>query len=736
MLKYILKIIFTVLLINGAFAQDATISAKISPSDGCDLTVNEQIAVVVLNNSSAPIPGNTIVVKYTVNGGTAVAQTLGTLLAGGTTWNFNFTVLADLSACNTDFTIVTWVEYGLDVNNNNDTLTFTVRNDCTIVPGQVDISELVCDGNNTNTLNLNGWSHGTITNWVFSIDNGTTWSPIANTTTGHTFNNLTNETQYAVEIDGGFCPNDVSGVATITIQPIPVGGVINGPSALCISSANGTLTLSGNSSGVLDWEASTDNGTTWTSIGNTTTTENFSGLTQTTLFRALIDVGVWANVYSASHEVFVEEASAAGVLETDTLICEGEALNLVLGTSIGAVDEWESSTDGISWNPIVTAPVNTYNTGGLTASTYYRVSVVNGICPSNLSNEVYVQVQTDILTGTISGGVSTCAANASGVLTISGNTGSVIEWESSIDGGTNWTTIVNTSTTENYSNLAQTTWYRALIEGGACTDKFTDTAFIIVSPNTVPGVLSADASICEGLSYTLSLTGNIGAVTSWESSSDGISWTSINSTDSSYTVSSALNSTSYRVIVKNGICDEDTTNTVFVDVYPSPVADAGVDVSILEGDSIMLNGSGGVVGAWSADPSLSDITVYNPIASPIVTTTYYLTVISEDGCFDSDQVVVNVGPPIPNLDIKNVITANNDGFNDTWIIEGIEGYPSMSVRVYNIYGKLVLEDDDYKNDWRGDYNSKMLPNGTYLYVVMPGGTEDIFKGNLTILGDE
>src|SRR5690554_7487002 len=95
------------------------------------------------------------------------------------------------------------------------------------VPGQVDISELVCDGNNTNTLNLNGWSHGTITNWVFSIDNGTTWSPIANTTTGHTFNNLTNETQYAVEIDGGFCPNDVSGVATITIQPIPVGGVIN-----------------------------------------------------------------------------------------------------------------------------------------------------------------------------------------------------------------------------------------------------------------------------------------------------------------------------------------------------------------------------------------------------------------------------------------------------------------------------------------------------------------------------
>jgi gliding motility-associated-like protein len=724
------------LLVNSSFAQDAAISAAISPASGCDLTANEQVAVVVLNNSSAPIGGGSIVVKYTINGSVPVSQTLGTLLAGGATWNFSFTVQADLTGCNTDFDIVTWIEYGSDINNNNDTLVWTVRNDCTIIPGQVDNNELVCDGNNTNTLNLNGWLHGTITNWVFSEDNGVTWTAIANTTTSQTFTNLTNETQYAVEIDGGICPNDVSGIAIITIQPLPVGGTLSGPSALCISSASGTINLSGNSAGVLDWETSTDNGVTWSGIGNITASENFSGLTQTTQYRALIDGGACADVYSDTHEVFIEEASDAGILETDTVLCENEALDIVLGTSLGSVDEWESSSDGTTWNTITAATANTYNTGSLLSSTYYRVSVVNGICPSEFSNEVFVQVQPDIVAGTIGGGASTCASNATGTLTLTGNTGSVVQWESSTDEGATWVNIINTTNGENYASLSQTTWYRALIEGGACADKYSDTAYVIVSPNTVAGILSADATICEGESYTLNLTGNVGAVVSWEFSSDGSTWTIINSTDSSFTIPSVDSPNFYRVIIKSGVCDADTSNTIFVDVFSAPLADAGSDLDILEGDSIALNGSGGLFGMWSADPTLSDSTIYNPIASPTVTTNYFLTVISSDGCFDTDVVTVTVGPPIPPLDVKNVITRNGDGFNDQWIIQGAEAFPNIAVKVYNIYGNLVFESDDYQNDWGGEFNDKSLPNGTYLYIVMPGGTEDVLKGNLTILGNE
>lgn len=724
------------ILTGGVYAQDAALTSVIGPADGCDLG-NESISIVVLNNSSMPnpIPGGTITLHYSVNGGPTVSQPLVAMLNTGATWNFTFDVPSDFSTCNYDFNVVTWLEYGADVDPTNDTLSWAVRNDCTIVPGQVDSDELVCDGINSNTLNLNGWQHGTITNWIYSEDNGATWNSIPNTTTSHGFNNLTDETQFAVEIDGGHCPNATSGFATITIQPTPVGGSLTGPAALCISSANGTIDLTGNSGAVLDWETSIDNGTTWIGIGNTTTQENFSGLTQTTMYRALIDGGVCADVYSSIHEVYIEEATVAGTLETDTLICENQAVNLVLSGNVGAVDDWESSVDGTNWSPI-TNTSTTHGTGPLSTPTYYRVNVTNGICPADQSNQVFVDVQENITPGTISGGTATCAANASGALTLNGNNSPVIHWEQSTNQGANWNIISNTSNTENYSSLSQTTWYRVLVDGGVCSDQHSDTAFIVVSPISVGGTLTGDTSICYGDPFTLSLTGNVGDVSFWESSADGVSWTTINNTDSSYTIPSVTSPNYYRVIVKSGVCAEDTSNQAFVQVLSLPVVDAGTDANILQGDSVELNGSGGVLALWSADSTLSDTTIYNPVASPLETTDYYLTVISLDGCFNSDTVTVNVGPPIPSLDVKNLITPNNDGFNDTWIIEGIEAFPNMAVKVYNIYGVLVFEDEDYKNDWGGIYGSKLLPNGTYLYIVMPGGTEDILKGNLTILGDE
>ena len=101
-------------------------------------------------------------------------------------------------------------------------------------------------------------------------------------------------------------------------------------------------------------------------------------------------------------------------------------------------------------------------------------------------------------------------------------------------------------------------------------------------------------------------------------------------------------------------------------------------------------------------------------------------------------MTVQVDPAIDStaFDIKNVITANNDGFNDAWIIEGILSYPQTFVVIYNVYGKELYSSNDYMNDWEGTYEGSRLPNGTYYYTVIPGGTEQEFKGTLTILGDE
>lgn len=737
--KYFLSLII-ILSFTFGYGQDATVSAKISPVNGCNHTANEVVNVIVLNTGSAPIFSGTLVAKYQVNGGTIQTESLSTNIpgGGGNTWNCNFSVKADLSACDTDFHIKAWVESAGDPNPANDTLSWVVRNDCTVVPGQVVTDATVCSGNNNNTLNLTGWSHGSIANWIYSEDNGATWNSVSNTTPSESPSNLTQTREYAVAIDGGYCVNDTSAYATLTVQPNPIGGILDTPAdSLCITNAAGAIHLTGNNQPVLNWQSSTNNGITWTNIANVSTSQNFIGITQTTLYRAKIDGGVCPDVYSDTMQIYVEQASVAGVLKKDTLLCKNDDVDLNLVGSTGTVYDWQSSVDGTNWNPASGNPQGTlYNTGSLTTSTYYKVNVTNGICGSDLSNQVYVQIQQPKDGGTISGDTNVCAANANGSLTLTMNTGNVLNWESSTDNGASWIPISNTTTSNLYSSIGQTTLYRAKIDGEVCPDVYSDTAAVIVSPVSDAGAINGKNSVCLGRADSLYLLNNVGGVIKWQYSTDGNTWMDLSSNDSSHIVHPVDQPYYYRVIVKSGVCDDDTTSLFMIDTLMPPVANAGPDVTIYEGDSTQLDGSGGSFGVWTPGGSLSDSTIYHPIASPDETTTYTLYVVGMNGCFAKDEVTISSGNPVPPFDVKNVITPNKDGYNDTWFIQGWQKFPSISVYVYNIYGQEVYSNKDYKNDWAGEYKGKPLPDGTYMYVVKPEGSKSVYKGNLTILGNE
>ena len=80
----------------------------------------------------------------------------------------------------------------------------------------------------------------------------------------------------------------------------------------------------------------------------------------------------------------------------------------------------------------------------------------------------------------------------------------------------------------------------------------------------------------------------------------------------------------------------------------------------------------------------------------------------------------------------NVFTPNGDGINDLLRFDLIEIYPGSKLQIFNRWGKLLFEDNSYKNDWDGeDYKE-----GTYFYVLDindPKGIQDIFKGTFTII---
>jgi hypothetical protein len=108
--------------------------------------------------------------------------------------------------------------------------------------------------------------------------------------------------------------------------------------------------------------------------------------------------------------------------------------------------------------------------------------------------------------------------------------------------------------------------------------------------------------------------------------------------------------TTYRLEVSTPDgCFEDTTVTVSV---TQPSVSVGADKTISCGNSVSfdplytnLKSTGTLSYRWTPSTGLSNDTIPNPVASPLVTTTYVLTVTSSAGCSGSDAVVVNVTSP-------------------------------------------------------------------------------------------
>ncbi len=105
----------------------------------------------------------------------------------------------------------------------------------------------------------------------------------------------------------------------------------------------------------------------------------------------------------------------------------------------------------------------------LLSGTYY----IKAATPQGCFDIKPVVVITDPLAvgGTITPPISMiCVPTNNGTLTLGGYTGSVIRWEQSNDNGTTWTPIANITPSLTYTNLAQTTQYRAVVHSGICAD--------------------------------------------------------------------------------------------------------------------------------------------------------------------------------------------------------------------------------------------------------------------------
>ncbi|PTX58934.1 gliding motility-associated-like protein [Kordia periserrulae] len=106
---------------------------------------------------------------------------------------------------------------------------------------------------------------------------------------------------------------------------------------------------------------------------------------------------------------------------------------------------------------------------------------------------------------------------------------------------------------------------------------------------------------------------------------------------------------------------------------------------------------------------------------------HVVTVADINGCGEvSEEVVV--------IDYIKFVTPNNDGYNDTWHIIGIETLPNSVVYIFDRYGKLLKTLRATDPGWDGTYRGRRMPSSDYWFLAEIKDGPDSFdvKGHFTL----
>ena len=508
------------------------------------------------------------------------------------------------------------------------------------------------------------------------------WTPAFDTTT---------TTTYTFTPDANQCADTADLEVAITALTAPDFTAI---SAICIGSVNPLLNTS-------------INGITgaWTPAFDPTTT---------TTYTFTPDANQCAD--TADLEVAITPLTVPDFTAIDS-ICNGDA-NPLLNTSINGITG--------SWSPAFNA----------TATTLYTFTPDANQCAD--TNVISVDVNQKIAP-TFTHLTTICEGSTSPLISTSneGVTG-------------NWTPAFNNT---------ETTSYTFTPFAGQCAESASQT--INVNPLTTPTFTQIDP-ICVG-DVLLSLP------TTSTNGTDG-SWSPVinNTATTEYT---------FTPTPIAGICFEEIKMTIVVLLQITPLF-TPIDPICIGSTLAALpsTSNGGVTGVWSpvidnlvtttytftpdanqcADPARMTIVV-----NPISTLTISATILSED--FDANQIIsvtatggsgtyeyqLDGGAWLSNAVFENVLgcnehtvavrdalgcstipeekvmimaypkffTPNGDGFNDSWNIDCLAGDPSAVIRIFDRYGKLLIQFKPSQNAWNGTFNGAQLTGTDYWFVV-------------------
>ncbi len=539
---------------NGvSFAPNSTATYTVTGTDIDGCTNTDQVIVTV-----KALPNTQAGTDVTVCAGQSVTLTA----TGGVTFSWDLGVSNGISFIPTSTATYTVTGTSASGCTKTDQVVVTVN---TLPNVQAGTDLTVCNGQSV-TLSGSGASSYS---WNLGVTNGTSFVPTSTTTytvTGTDVNGCTNTDQVIVNVNT--LPNVQAGTDLT---------VCNGQS----------VTLSGSGASSYSWNLGVTNGTSFVPTSTTTYTvtgTDVNGCTNTD--QVIVNVNALPNVQAGN----------------DLTVCNGQSVTLS-----------GSGASSYSWNLGVTNGTSFVPT----STTTYTVT---GTAANGCTNTDQVVVNVNALPN-VQAGTDLTVCNGQSV-TLSGSGASSYSWNLGVINGTSF--VPSSTTTYTVTGTAA--------NGCANTDQ------VIVNVNALPNVQAGtDVTVCNGQSVTLSGSG--ASTYSWNLGvTNGTSF--VPSSTTTYTVTGTD---------VNGCTN---TDQVIVYVNSLPNVQAGTDVTVCNGQSVILFGSGASSYSWN-------LGVINGTSFvPTSTTTYTVTGTDVNGCTNTDQVVVNVNA-LPNVQAGTDLTVCN-----------------------------------------------------------------------------
>lgn len=529
--------------------------------------------------------------------------------------------------------------------------------------------------------------------------------PDANGTLGGLPDEVDSDGLIINEIAGYTIPLDVDSNTVFDFQEAAIQPIVltqpNSNYTLC-EQGNLLISISISNSVSIQWQVSTDSGTTWTDLTNS---NMYSGVYTTNLELLSMPLSFNSNLYRAkldeycNSHIFSDEV-LLNILKIPDTGQDGNVIFCTSDTPEDLINHLGGSPDinGI-WTPQLTSGTGVFDPS-IDLEGVYTYSIDNGYCDISTSS---VTVGIPLVNVQPENNYTVCE-NENLIIPVSVTGSFVIQWQVSDDFGTTWIDLIEDSiysgvNSENL-NLSgiplsfNTYWFRA--KDQLCTPSiFTEVVEIIVLSEPYSGI-DGNIIFCpndtpEDLINYLGGFPDINGI-----------WTPELISGTGMFDPKIDKEGIYSYKVDNGYCFDESTVSVRFSSEPIINGIDIIDNSNNNNIAIIVNGIGDY--EYSLDDiNYQDENLFNNLKPGI----YTVYVNDKNGCGKIETEVDVLGYP-------KFFTPNNDNINDFWNIRGGEN-TIYTINIYDRYGKLLKSFDNSSLGWNGKFNNKDMPSSDYWF---------------------